>query len=175
MKVYLDIETTGLDPVNDELLEIAIVDGSGTAVLNTLIRPTNNLIWPDAEAIHGITPEMVTHAPELYLIAPQIESAVTGKDVITYNASFDAGFLGSLLSSAGSVQCCMEVWAEHVGEWSEYHGGYRWQSLAEAAAVVHFDWPSKAHRALADALACRAVWQYLADPDERKRVDAIKS
>jgi DNA polymerase III epsilon subunit-like protein len=174
MKVYLDTETTGLDPVNDDLLEIALIDDSGAVLLDTLIKPSsNNSLWPDAEAIHGITPEIVAHAPALSEIAPKIEVVVKGQDVIIYNAGFDTAFLGSLLSSANSIKCCMEAWAEHVGEWSEYHGNYRWQSLAKAADAVHFDWPGEAHRALADSLACRAVWQYLVDPDERKRVDAI--
>ncbi|MER2473138.1 3'-5' exonuclease [Photorhabdus laumondii] len=172
--VYLDTETTGLDPDYDELLEIAIIGDSGEVLFNTLIRPSpNNPIWPEAEAIHGITPEMVADAPALSEIAHQIEAAVKGQNVIIYNAGFDTGFLGSLLSSANSIQCCMEAWAEHVGEWSDYHGSYRWQKLTDAANAVHFEWPGEAHRALADSLACRAVWRYLVDPVERKRVDVI--
>lgn len=172
--VYLDTETTGLDPRHDELLEIAIVGDSCEVLLNTLIKPSaSNPIWPEAEAIHGIIPEMVADAPALSEISPKIEAAVKGQDVIIYNASFDQGFLGPLLSSAKSIRCCMEAWAEHVGEWSDYHGSNRWQKLADAAHAVHFEWPGEAHRALADSLACRAVWQYLVNPDERARVDAI--
>ncbi len=174
MTVYLDTETTGLDPGYDELLEIAIIGDSGEVLLNTLIRPSlNNPIWPEAEAIHGIAPEMVADAPAFSEIAPQVEAAVKGQDVVIYNAGFDTGFLGSLLSSANSIKCCMEAWAEHVGEWSDYHASYRWQKLTEAAHAVHFEWPGEAHRALADSLACRAVWRYLVEPDERKRVDEI--
>lgn len=174
MRIYLDTETTGLDPAHDDLLEIAIIGDSGEVLLNTLIKPSsNNPIWPEAEAIHGITPEMVQDAPVLSEIAPRIEAAIKGREVIIYNASFDQGFLGSLLSSANSIKCCMEAWAEHVGDWSDYHGSYTWQKLTEAAHAVHFEWPGEAHRALADSLACRAVWLYLVDPDERKRVDAI--
>ncbi len=174
MTIYLDTETTGLDHNHGELLEIAIVGDCGEVLLNTLIKPsTNTPIWPEAETIHGITPEMVADAPALSEIASQIKAAVKGRDVIIYNAGFDMDFLGSLLSSANSIKCCMEAWAEHVGEWSDYHGSYRWQKLTEAAHTVHFEWPGEAHRALADSLACRAVWQYLEDPDVRKRIDAI--
>lgn len=173
MTVYLDTETTGLHPDHDEVLEIAIIGDDGKVLLHTLIKPINNVSWPDAEAIHGITPEMVQDAPELSEIAPQIEAAVKGQEIIIYNAGFDTAFLGSLLSSANSIKCCMEAWAEYVGDWSDYHGSYTWQKLIDAADAVYFEWPSEAHRALADALACRAVWLYLVDPAERKRVDAI--
>jgi hypothetical protein len=67
----------------------------------------------------------------------------------------------------------MIAWAEHNGDWSEYHGDYRWQKLIHAAAAVRFKWPTDAHRALSDALACRAVWRYLTVSSERKRIDAI--
>ncbi|MCG8313772.1 MAG: 3'-5' exonuclease [Pseudomonadales bacterium] len=173
--VTLDSETTGLDPARDELLEIAIVDHNGATLFNSLIKPSPaNPIWPEAEAIHGITPEMVANAPALSEISTQIEAAVSGKDVIIYNSDFDAAFLGPLLSSANSIKCCMEHWAEHIGEWSEYHGSYRWHKLIDAAEYVHFEWPGDAHRALADSLACRAVWQYMNDQGERERVDNIR-
>lgn len=156
------------------MLEIAIIGDSGEVLLHTLIKPfTNNLSWLEAEAIQGITPEMVADSPTLEDIAPQIEAAVKGQELVIYNAGFDTGLLGALLSSANSIKCCMEAWAEHLGEWSDYHGSYRWQKLTEAAHAVHFEWSGEDHRALADSLACRAVWRYLMDPVERKRIDGI--
>ena len=46
--VYLDTETTGLAPVRDELLEIAIVDDQGKTLVNTLIRPQFRKQWQEA-------------------------------------------------------------------------------------------------------------------------------
>jgi hypothetical protein len=41
--------------------------------------------------------------------------------------------------------------------------------------VIRYDYGEAGpHRALADALACRAVWRYLTVPEERQRVEAIK-
>ncbi|EDT2962844.1 3'-5' exonuclease [Salmonella enterica subsp. enterica] len=172
MTVYLDTETTGLNTVSDALLEIAVVDDSGDTLLNTLIRPPEQVTaWPAAQRVHRITPEMVAGAPALAEIAPQIMAAVRDQDVIIYNAGFDAGFLGDLLAGARSVQCCMRAWAEHAGEWSDWHNDWRLHKLDAAAAAVCFTWPGEKHRAQADAQACRAVWQYLRDEAERRRVD----
>ncbi|WP_255417053.1 3'-5' exonuclease [Photorhabdus sp. CRCIA-P01] len=120
-----------------------------------------------------MTPEMVAEAPALSNVAHQIEAAVKDQDVVIYNANFGTSFLGSLLSSAKSVHCCMFVWSNHIGEWSEYHGDYLWHKLVDAADSVHFELTGETHRALSDALACRAVWLYLTDIHERQRVDAI--
>lgn len=172
--VYLDTEGTGLDSITDTVLEISIVNDDGVAVLDSLVRPPESIsAWPQAQAIHGITPEMVAGAPTLSGLAPQIREAVKDKDVIIYNAAFDTSFLGALLDGARSVQCCMEAWAEHTGEWDDYHQHWRWQRLDRAAEAVCFTWPGKKHRALADSLACRAVWQYLHCPAERERVDTL--
>lgn len=172
MAVYIDTETTGLNTVSDALLEIAVVDDSGIPLLNTLIRPPELVTaWPAAQRVHRITPEMVAGAPTLAEIAPQVMAAVRDQDVVIYNAAFDAGFLGDLLAGARSVQCCMRAWAEHAGEWSDWHNDWRLHRLEAAAAAVCFTWPGEKHRALADAQACRAIWQYLRDEAERRRVD----
>ncbi|PXW50385.1 DNA polymerase III epsilon subunit-like protein [Grimontella sp. AG753] len=172
--VYLDTEGTGLDPATEAILEIAIVDDTGAVLVNSLIAPPTGISnWPEAQRIHGITPAMVAGAPSLDDLAQQIQEAVKGRDVIIYNAPFDTGFLGKLLDGARSIQCCMAAYAEHAGQWSEYHQSYRFISLRDAACAVHYVWSGTAHRAMADALACRAVWQYLTSPNERERVNSL--
>jgi DNA polymerase-3 subunit epsilon len=37
--VFLDLETTGLDPRTDEILEIGILDDAGRVLLDSLVRP----------------------------------------------------------------------------------------------------------------------------------------
>lgn len=161
MPVYLDTETTGLHPAHDEILEIAIIDQAGAVLVSSLVRPLKNSSWPEAERIHGITPEMVSGAPTLPELMQGIRDAVRGEELVIYNADFDLGFLSGLEPS--SVQCCMEDFAEQYGEWSEYHGNYRWQCLSMAADYIYYnDAPN--HRALDDALACRAVWRWMTDP-----------
>lgn len=174
-RVCPDTESTGLSPASDALLEIAIISDTGVPLLNTLICPPDTFkAWPAAQAVHGITPAMIRGKPTLDELASRIRAAVEDQDVIIYNASFDASFLGDLLAGARSVQCCMLAWAHHVGEWSGWHGDRRLHRLDLAAAAVCFGWSGDKHRALADARACRAVWQYMNDESERRRVDMVR-
>ena len=171
--VYLDTETTGLNPDRDELLEIAIVDELGNTLVDTLIRPKRRQ-WPVAQGIHGIAPQDVKAAPRLEDVTPKLAAAVSGKRLVIYNAAFDMGFLPEAVGRAAAlVECCMEVFAEEYGEYSDYHGDYRWQSLDTAAHYVDHAWCGSPHRARSDAMACRAVWLYLAGTDAyRAEVDA---
>jgi DNA polymerase III epsilon subunit-like protein len=171
--LYLDIETTGLDCLNDEILEIAIINDGGQTLLNTLVKPTRNTNWPEAEEIHGIQPNDVVSAPSLEELQPLLIELLIDQHIVIYNANFELGFLKDELQKAASVTCCMEAFAAEYGEWSEYWGNYRWQTLATAARYVQYQWPAKSHRALQDALATRSVWQYLTVDSERVRVKAI--
>lgn len=174
-RVCPDTESTGLSPESDALLEIAIISDTGVPLLNTLICPPDTFkVWPAAQAVHGITPAMIRGKPTLDELVSRIRAAVEDQDVIIYNASFDASFPGDLLAGARSVQCCMLAWARHVGEWSGWHGDWHLHRLDQAAAAVCFDWSGDKHRALADARACRAVWQYMNDEGERRRVDMVR-
>jgi len=54
MPLFLDTETTGLSPASgDAVVEIAIVDSGGRAVLNTLVDPGRNIPW-QATNVHGM-------------------------------------------------------------------------------------------------------------------------
>jgi len=171
--VYLDLETTGLDDISDEIVEIAIIDDQGKVLLDTLVKPVRHESWPQAEAIHGISPAMVKDAPLFIDLRETIQSCVEGKRVVIYNASFDTGFLGSLLNNAKAVVCCMQTFSEYMNE-PHYKGGVKWQSLATATHYIGYTWPDDAHRALADCEACRAVWHYLSEESQQQRELEIK-
>ena len=170
--VYLDTETTGLYPPEDEVLAVAIADADGELLLDSLVRPVRNAEWPEAQEIHGIDPKDTADAPTLAELADAIRAAVANRNVVIYNAAFDTAFLGDLLAGAADIHCCMLDWAEDAREWSEYWGGWAWWKLVEAAAKVEFEWSGQTHSAAPDALACRAAWRYLYDPAVRADIDA---
>ncbi|WP_158007025.1 3'-5' exonuclease [Piscirickettsia litoralis] len=160
MAIFLDTETTGLTS-DDEIVEIAIIDDSGQTLLNTLVKPVKNTTWPQAQRIHKISPDMVVDAPTLDDLSADIKGIVSGQELVIYNAGFDTKFLKGLLDDAESIQCCMLAWAQYAGEWNDYYNSYKWHKLIVAAAAINYQWSGTAHRALADTLACRAVWDYL--------------
>jgi len=51
--------------------------------------------------------------------------------------------------------------SDFVGDWSDYWGNNRWQNLSTASRITEHQWTGAAHGALADAQACRHVWQSL--------------
>jgi DNA polymerase III subunit epsilon len=110
--VFLDLETTGLDPRIDEILEIGILDDAGRVLLDSLVRPERHRRWPGAEAIHGIAPADVEGAPTLDDLRPRIIAAVHDALVLIHNAPFDAGFLRYELNAAAEVRCAMREFAE---------------------------------------------------------------
>ena len=161
--VFLDTETTGLCAGSDRIVEIAVVDEGGRALMDTLVDPERD-IPEEATAIHGITLAMIkaANAPTLDQIADQIVDLVRGKRLVIYNADFDVDFLPrGTREAAGIIDCCMERFAAWAGEWNAYYGNWRWHSLGVAAEAADFEWPSDAHRALPDTLACRSVWRFL--------------
>jgi DNA polymerase III epsilon subunit-like protein len=162
--LFLDTETTGLYPPRDKMVEVAIVDDEGNTVLDTLVNPQQAI--GDAKKIHGITDEMVQSAPTLRELWPTIEAIVVGCDVVIYNADYDVKFFPKRLAAANSVLCCMNRFAGVYGDWNEHHQSFTWKPLKVAMNYVGGHWSGKSHRALADALACRTVWNWLEDQAE---------
>ncbi len=72
--VVLDLETTGLDPQFDEIIEIAavkFVNGVKVSDYTTLIKPDNK-IDGYIEQLTGITNEMVKDAPKIKNVLPEL-------------------------------------------------------------------------------------------------------
>lgn len=147
------------------------MDEDGETLLHTLVRPVSNMEWPEAEQIHGITPTMVASAPTLADITPALAEIITGADqLVIYNASFDLAFLPNAVReiAKAKARCALRAYSLWEGDWSFYHRDYRWHKLIDAADSLGYEWTGEAHRALADTLAARHVWQRLRAMDLSK-------
>lgn len=156
---FLDTETTGLNPPNDKLVEVAIVNEAGDIILDTLVNPERPIGF--ATQIHGISDEMVATAPTMETLWPQVRNIITGNHIVIYNAQFDTRFFPDQLNCAAKISCAMLRFASIYGEMHPYYGDYTWQKLTTAAACINYEWAGNAHRALADTKATRALWIWM--------------
>jgi DNA polymerase-3 subunit epsilon len=166
--VFLDTETTGTGP-NDTIVEIAVVQGNGGVLVDTLVRPLG-VIPAEAMAIHHITNEMVQGAPRWNEIWPEVETAMAGRPVVIYNADFDLRMLQQTHfrhwmqwspPTGTSFFCLMKLYAQFRGEWNVQRGNYRWHSLDAAGRQCGIPLPNS-HRARADTLLTRELLSFMA-------------
>lgn len=165
--LVLDTETSGLND-SAEVIELAVVDLAGTVLLNELIRcPVD--IDPNAQAVHGITRNMLASARTFPLVIDDFFRLATGRAILTYNAAFDLRLLKQAAShygllrerfSAITFRCIMLAYSAHYGEVHPYYGTYTWQKLGTACNEFGVKVPG--HRALDDAQAARQVLLALA-------------
>lgn len=104
-QVVLDIETTGLDPASgDRIIEIAAVEMLDYCVsgkhLHRFINPERE-IDEFAEAIHGVSLEMLLDKPKFSEVATEVTEFIRGAELILHNAPFDVEFLNKELSLVG--------------------------------------------------------------------------
>lgn len=93
--VVFDIETTGLDLMNNGITEIGavkIVKGKIVEQFQTLIKP-DYAISEDNIAITGITPEMVKDSPKIGSVIPDFMKFIEGSIIVAHNAEFDCKFI----------------------------------------------------------------------------------
>ena len=93
--VLVDIETTGLSPVNDEIIEIGAIKVKNNEIIDEyeqLIK-IDRILNPFITNLTGITNEMLKTGKVPMLVFKEFVEFV-GKDVIIgHNVNFDLGFL----------------------------------------------------------------------------------
>ena len=98
-----DVETTGLSPRNDRLVELAAlrIDRDGVeTTFHALIHP-GRPIPACASRVHHITDEMVADAPHFPQIGHEFLKFISGSTLVAHNARFDLGFLQESLNRGG--------------------------------------------------------------------------
>ncbi|SFE93068.1 3'-5' exonuclease [Blastococcus tunisiensis] len=144
----VDLETTGVYPSVDRVVEIGVVllDDAGEVEEEfcTLVDPGRDV---GATSIHGIRASDVVGAPAFAEVAPHVSALLSGRVVVAHNALFDLRFLAREFARAGlpvalsPVLCTMRL------------AGFFDRSLrslatvCEALSIAH----EQAHAALEDA------------------------
>jgi len=93
--VALDIETTGLDPAQEQILELAaarVENGEITERFSRLIRPTKP-ISPFITQLTGIDDRMVADAPSIDIVLPEFLAFLEDDLLLGHNTAFDLRFI----------------------------------------------------------------------------------
>jgi exodeoxyribonuclease X len=157
----IDLETTGVDPETDAIIEIASVDmlkvEAGFNITNeraTLVFP-GCPIPPQASAVHHLIHEDVEKAPRLSEVIEQFAGA---HDYIAHNCDFEKGFIGKYLGASATwictYKCALRVWPEAPGHSNQVLR--YWRNLVYPFARNRED--LVAHRALGDAIVTAALF-----------------
>jgi DNA polymerase-3 subunit epsilon len=162
--VAFDVETTGLDPTLESVIEVGAVKFDSTGVVDEYQRLVNpgRPIHPDAIAVHGITDEMVALSPPISDILPEVLSFFDDSTLIAHNAPFDIGFFDAEFARSGveppknTILCTLTL-ARAVFPGLPRYG--------LEALVKRLQIPSGGHhRAQADAAHTAELFRRLLDP-----------
>ena len=155
--VAFDLETSGLSPLVDEIIEIAaikIIDNK-METFSTLVRPSKPIPAYTTD-IHGITDEMVKDCDTIDTVLPKFLEFSRGHALVAHNSKFDIGFIvydmhqNELPFFNSQVYCSCKLARRYVSG-SENH---KLNTLAK-----FFNVPlENHHRALDDTFACLKVF-----------------
>lgn len=115
--VALDVETTGLSPLTDFIVECAavkILPDSSLHIFNCTVNP-GHPIPRSSTAIHGITDAFVQKAQGPEVVLPKFIDFAGGLPLVAHNAVFDFGHLISGLHRLGlpppplSIYCSLRA------------------------------------------------------------------
>jgi DNA polymerase III epsilon subunit-like protein len=98
----VDVETTGLHPIRDRIVEIGIVrlDATGSVQdeWTTVVDPERG---QTGRRIHGLAREELLGAPRFREVLDEVLSRLANRVLVAHNAPFDVAFLQSETIRAG--------------------------------------------------------------------------
>lgn len=167
--VVLDLETTGLSAVYDEITEIGavkVVDGKMVDRYATLVNPKRKIPKAVVE-LTGITDDMVRNAPVIETVLPELLDFCKDSTVVTHNTHFDISFLKEKMLRLGYV--FENTYIDTVLMAKLLLPGLKTYALDKLAAVLEIPL-SNHHRAVDDAEATMEIYRYLLQILEKKGV-----
>ncbi|MFZ5597239.1 MAG: helicase C-terminal domain-containing protein [Bacillota bacterium] len=155
--VALDVETTGLNPAWDSIIEVGLLKIKGGRVVDSyhsLVAPERELP-PYITRLTGISGSMLEDAPPVSSIRDDLQEFIAGEYILGHGIGFDVGFMEKALGTRleGPFYDTLELSRVLMpGEAS-----YRLADLCSAAGIEL----AGAHRAMEDARAAVMLYGYL--------------
>ncbi len=160
MFAIIDIETTGGNPREDKMTEIAVLVHDG----NSIVREFSTLINPECRipyhisALTGITNEMVADAPRFFEIARELVELTQDTVFVAHNVAFDYGFVRNEFRRLGydyrrDQLCTVKLSRKLIPGRRSYSLG----RICEELNIVI----NGRHRAMGDAVATASLFDLL--------------
>lgn len=159
--IVFDVETTGLDYIDDEILQLSIIDGNYNVLFNEYFKPVLHEEWTNSEKVHGISPTMVLDKKPLSDFSNEIKKIFDNAEhLIGYNLEFDLDFITNSVIGIGYCDIddkkqtdVMIDFAEVYGEYNPKYGDYKWQKLITCANYYGYEAEGNFHDSLEDVKA----------------------
>ena len=160
--VVIDLETTGLSPMKDEILEIGAVRIVGNEIVDRFSMPiqVNGKIPAEVTALTGIKEEWIRQeGKELSEVLACFLEFIEDRRLVFHNAGFDRGFLQKALEKCGlsqlknSYEDTMVLTKRYLEDVSNYR-------LETVARYFHLEEVQK-HRALDDSILTWRIYEKL--------------
>ncbi|MGQ9666009.1 MAG: 3'-5' exonuclease, partial [Anaerolineae bacterium] len=151
--VALDLETTGLSPERDRIIEIGMVKFTPQGVLDTFatfVNPGRPIPFQITQ-LTGIRDRDVRDAPAIEAILPAVRSFIGKSTLIGHNVGFDVSFLAA--AGLRLRNPLIDTFALAGVVWP-HAARYNLGTLAEEMGIT----PQTAHRALEDADTARQLF-----------------
>lgn len=156
--VVVDVETTGLKPAGNDIIEIAAIKYAAPfepeSCFTTLCK-ARNPIPGDASAVNHITDSMVEDSPAFSEIAASLSSYIAGCNIVGQNVQFDTDFLyacGVDMPEKNYYDTCQLA---QYADKDKYLQNYKLETLLKNYGIYRND----AHRALSDAYATGLLFE----------------
>lgn len=162
--MVLDLETTGLNPRTDKIIEIGallVEDGEILGTFSTFVSPGRKLL-PQTTEITGITDEMLEHAPVFADIAEKLLAFLGEHVLLGHSIISDYAFLKKALVNEQPKGFAFERNGLDTLKIARRFLPAE-QKKALSALTAYFQIPHEPHRALADAQATFLLYEKLWD------------
>lgn len=159
--VSIDLETTGLNPKEDAIIEIGavkVLDGRRTETLRTFVNPRRILPERIIE-LTGITQNEARGGISAGEAAWKVIEFVGELPIMAHRVMFDYAFLKRAAVNNGL--CFEKTGIDTLWLARKYLPGLESRSLSSLCEYYHID--CRAHRALEDALATSELYSRLAE------------
>lgn len=162
--MVLDLETTGLNPRTDKIIEIGallVEDGEILDNFSTFVSPGRKLL-PQTTEITGITDEMLEHAPVFADIAEKLLAFLGEYVLLGHSIISDYAFLKKALVNEQPKGFAFERNGLDTLKIARRFLPAE-QKKALSALTAYFQIPHEPHRAFADAQATFLLYEKLWD------------